>query len=253
MDPLPPILLEALRIAATDGGELRLYRSGKLPGLLPARTAACAAAAAQALRDGLIEIVRTETRGKTTTEFVRITPRGVDCVVQHDSPVRAMDALREALQLNAQNVPAWLTSLRQELDALSQRTLDEVTRIGRRLDRLAEQVEAALRKAAEQGRPAAAPWTQAALDFLAGRHRTTGQTRCPLPELFAALEARQVVLNIKEFHAGLRRLQDAGFVQLLPPDEEPPQPEYALPDGTAVLYHVALVLGAGEVSLESSR
>jgi hypothetical protein len=238
MEPLPPILLEALRSAATHDGELRLYRSGKLPGLLPARTTACAAAAAQALRDGLIEVVRTEARGKTTVEFVRVTPRGIDCVVQHDSPVRALDELRQVLQVNRENVPLWLTSLREEIDALSQRMLDEVTRIGRRLDRLAEHVEAAVRKA-EQVRQPAAPWTQAALDYLAGRHATTGQMRCPLPDLFAALEARQVALNIKEFHAGLRRLRDAGLIQLLPHDGQPPQPEYALPEGAAVLYYVS--------------
>jgi hypothetical protein len=244
MDSLSPLLFDALRTAAAHDGELRLYRSGKLPGLLPARTSACAAAAAQALRDGLIEIVRTEPRGKTTVEFVRITPRGIDCVVQHDSPARAMDELRDALALNTQNLPAWLASLRQEIDALSRRTLDEVTRIGRRLDRLAEQVESALRKAAQERQPAAAPWTQAAIDYLAGRHSATREARCPLPELFAALEARQIALTIKEFHGGLRRLQDAGLVQLLPCDGDPPQPEYALPDGAAVLYYVAPVTGA---------
>src|SRR5271163_1949752 len=101
MDPVHSILLDALRTAAGHAGELRLYRSGKLPGVFPARTAAHAQAATQALRDGLIEVVRTETRGKTAVELVRVTPRGVDFVLQHDSPARAMDELRHVLALNA--------------------------------------------------------------------------------------------------------------------------------------------------------
>src|SRR5260221_8588410 len=105
MDPVQSILLEALKAGAAHDGELRLYRSGKLPGLLPGRTAAHAEAAALALRDGLIEIARSETKGKTTTEWVRVTPKRLALVVQHQSPPRAMDALRDAPQLNPPNLP----------------------------------------------------------------------------------------------------------------------------------------------------
>src|SRR5260370_8063225 len=88
MDAVHSILLEALKVGAAHDGELRLYRSGKLPGLLPARTAAHADAATQALRDGLIEVGRSETKGKTTTEWVRVPPKGVDLLVNHEYPAR---------------------------------------------------------------------------------------------------------------------------------------------------------------------
>jgi hypothetical protein len=233
------ILLEALKAGAAHDGELRLYRSGKLPGLLPARTAAHAEAAALALRDGLIEVVRSELKGKTTTEWIRVTPKGVDLVVQRESPARAMDELRDVLSLNAQNLPAWLAQMRLELDAMNRRFVDEVGRIARRLDRLADHVEAALQKAQQQREGAPTPWEQAALDFLSGRRAATGQARCPLPELFAALVARQFELGIKEFHAGLRQMQERGTLQLAPHDDAdgPPEPEYALPEGSALLYY----------------
>ncbi len=249
MDHVDAILLEALRAAARAGGELRLYRSGKLPGLLPARTAAHLAAATQAVRDGLIEVVRCETRGKTTVEYVRVTPQGIDFVLQHDSPARAMDELRDVLALNVQQLPGWIAELRRELDTLSQRMLDEVTRIGQRLDRLAVHVEAVLQKNVDDKRSAAAPWTQAALDYLAGRQQMTGQAHCPLAELFTALRSRSFDLAIKEFHAGLRRLQDDNVVQLLPHvgDNGPPEPEFALPDGADVLYYASLGDRAGGV------
>ncbi len=253
MDPVHAILLEALRTAARQDGELRLYRSGKLPGLLPARTAAHVQAATQAVRDGLIEVVRTETRGKTTVEFIRVTPRAIDYLLQHDSPARAMDELRDALAVNAEHLPAWIADLRQELDALSRRLLDEVTRIGQRLDRLAAHVEAVLEKSAQQQKTAPAPWTHAAIDYLTRRPQTTGQPLCPLPELFAALTGRHGDLSIRDFHAGLRRLQEDGLVQLLPHTaaDGPPEPEFALPDGSAVLYYAAVSADANGMSRAS--
>lgn len=246
MDAAHTILLEALRTAARTDGELRLYRSGKLPGLLPARTAAHIEAATRAVRDGLIEVVRTETRGKTAVEFVRITPRGVDFVLQRDSPARAMDELRDALALNVQQLPAWIAELRQELDSLSRRMLDEVTRIGQRLDRLAAHVETVLQKGVEEQASAPIPWAQTAIEYMAARRQTTGQPHCALPDLFAALCGRRFDLRIADFHAGLRRLQDGGVLQLLPHTgaDGPPEPEFALPNGPAVLYYAALATGA---------
>jgi hypothetical protein len=242
MDAAQSILLDALREAAGSSGELRLYRSGKLPGLFGARTTAHTQAATQALRDGLIELARTETRGKATVEFVRVTPRGLDFVLQHDSPARAMDELRDALAGNAQHLPAWLADIRREIDAMNARMADEVTRIGKRLDRLALLVEATLAKAEKARQPAALPWSQAAVDYLAGRQDITRQPGCPLPELFAVLHQRQFALSIKDFHSGLRQLRDDGLVQLLPSDggNGTPEPEYAMPDGDAVLYYAAV-------------
>jgi hypothetical protein len=239
MDPIRSILLEALKVGATHDGELRLYRSGKLPGFLPARTSAHAEAAALGLRDGLIEVLRSEVKGKTTTEWVRVTPKGVDLVVQHESPARAMDELRDALSLNAQNVPAWLAQIRLDLDAMNRRFMDEVGRIAKRLDRLANHVEAALFKAQQQRAAAPMLWEQAALEFVAGRRAATGDERCPLPELFTALASRQFELGIRDFHAGLRQMQENGLLNLVAHDSEqgPSEPEYALPDGPGLLYY----------------
>jgi hypothetical protein len=240
MDATHPFLLEALRSAAAHEGELRLYRSGKLAGFLPARTAAHAATAAEALRDGLIEVVRSESKGKTTTDWVRITTKGVDFVVQHDSPTRAMDELRDALQTTTGNLPGWIAQMRLELDALGKRFLGEVDQIGKRLDLLARRVEAALQRVDHQRQGTPIPWAQSALEYLAGRKGLTGQSRCPLPELFAALRQRQFELRIMDFHSGLRRMQADGSLCLLPCDgsDAPPEPEYALTAEGSVLYYV---------------
>src|SRR5947208_10537229 len=96
MDRPTQALLEALR-AALSAGEQRLYRTGKLDGLFPGRPGPAGAAAEMALRDGLLEVTRTEARGKTTIDWVRLSPRGVDFLHEHESPLRALQELRATL------------------------------------------------------------------------------------------------------------------------------------------------------------
>ena len=65
------LLLDALKAAIGTPGEHRLFRSGKLAGLFPSRAGLSAGAAVFAVRTGLLETVRSETRGKVVTEWVR--------------------------------------------------------------------------------------------------------------------------------------------------------------------------------------
>src|SRR5438132_1178455 len=121
MDKAQEILIEALRQGTTTAGEQRLYRSGKLPGLFAGRSSLHAEAAAQGVRDDLIEIVRTETKGKTVVEWVRVTPKGVQFVLERESPVRAMDELQALLRLNEQGFPGWVEELRRGIDEVGRR------------------------------------------------------------------------------------------------------------------------------------
>src|SRR5262249_48332314 len=106
MDKVTETVVEALKQGMAEPGEQRLFRSGKLSGLFAGRGGVNATAAAQAVRDGLLEVIRNETRGKTVIEWVRVTPRGVDFVHNHESPVRALDELRAVLQATRDGVPA---------------------------------------------------------------------------------------------------------------------------------------------------
>src|SRR5262245_384539 len=93
-DKVTDALVDALKLALTGPPEQRLYRSGKLDGLFPGRAGTNAEAAALALRDGLLEVVRTETRGKSSFDWVRLTPRGVEFLHERESPVAALHDLR---------------------------------------------------------------------------------------------------------------------------------------------------------------
>jgi hypothetical protein len=239
-------LIEALKLALAEPGEQRLYRSGKLPGLFTTRSGANAEAADCALRDGLLEIVRTEEKGKLKSEWVRLTPAGVSFLHAHESPRAVLEELHDALQSARAGVPAWLEGMRQEVEALSGRLADEMQRVLHRLDALSQRVEEALRRtegggpALANGVAAAVPWAADVLAYLDRRRDSGGGGDCPLPELFAALRQRHATLSLTDFHDGLRRLSDYRAVRLTPftgPAEQLSEPEYALLDGATVLYY----------------
>src|SRR5205085_7944438 len=103
-DRVTEVLTAALKQALADHpAEHRLYKSGKLEGLFPGRSGAGGEAAARALRDGLVEAVRTEVKGKTTIEWVRLTPRGVEFVHGQESPAVALRELRDTLRTNQES------------------------------------------------------------------------------------------------------------------------------------------------------
>ena len=93
MEKVTETLVDALKLALAEPGEQRLFKSGKLAGLFAGRAGVNAEAAARALRDGLLEVVRTEAKGKTTLEWVRITPRALEFLHQHESPVQVNSTL----------------------------------------------------------------------------------------------------------------------------------------------------------------
>lgn len=246
-DKLTQTLVQALKQGLTEGGEQRLFRSGKLPGLFAGKAGLNAEAAAQAVRDGLLEITRTETKGKTATEWAKVTPRGVEFVQAHESPIQALRDLHSVLRMTQDGLPVWVADLKQDLVEAGERVAAEAQRISRQIDVLSRRVEEALARA-QAGGPGAkvdvaaiVPWGPAALQYLDKRKETGVVNHCAMPELFAALREKHVELTLTDFHGGLRRMHDRGLVRLLPfegPDGLP-EPEYALLDGAATFYHVA--------------
>lgn len=247
MDRTTDTLLEALKRALTEPGEQRLYRSGKLEGLFPSRAGHAAEAAERALQQGMLEIVRTETRGKSTFEWVRLTPRGVDFIHEHESPVRALQELRRELRLNQQAVPVWLERMHATLQALDEKLMVDAQKWLQRLEGLTRRVEETLHRL-EAAAPLlppdvaqAHPWAIDALNYLDRRRNGGAPGDCPLPELFAALIRQHASLSVSAFHEGLRRLNDCRAIHLKPAGSfaDLPQPEYALLDAGAVLYFAA--------------
>src|SRR5262245_24913308 len=139
-------LLEALRQALAAGGERRLYRSGKLDGLFPSKAGPSGTAAADALRDGLLEVVRREVKGKTEIDWVRVTPRGVEFLHRHESPLHALHDLRDRLRANQEAIPLWLAGMGASLQALADQLRADSSGWAERLRTLERRVEDALRR-----------------------------------------------------------------------------------------------------------
>jgi hypothetical protein len=247
-DRLTETLLDALKSALAAPSEERLFRAGKLTGLFPGRVGVSAEAAAKALRDGLLEITRTETKGKTVIEWAKLTPRGIEFLHDHESPVRALHELRDVLRNARTGLPEWVAQMRQALADLGEKLTDDSRRFEARLDALAQRVEEALRRLETTGPSlppavvAAAPWASAAVTYLDQRRQTGANGSCPLPELFAALREQHPDLSVVTFHDGLRRLQRESVLRLTPFDGSPsdlPQPEYAMFDGATLLYYAS--------------
>ncbi len=247
-DKVTLALLEALRRALAEPGEAPIAKVGDRPGLFAGKSGNQAEAAARAKQHGFLEIVRTETKGKSTIEWVRITPAGVNFLHDHESPQRALADLKELLEINQQAIPAWLGEMQDALRQISNRLSQDAERWTQQLDALRQRVAEALQKAESpetslsNGLMSVVPWAADALAYLDRRQGVANAGPCPIRELFAAIKEAHPVLSLTVFHNGLRRLQDGRVVRLLPwTDDSRPlsEPEYALLDGGAVLYFVS--------------
>lgn len=236
-------LLDALKFAISTPGEHRLFRSGRLTGLFPNRSGASAEAALLAIRDGLLETTRTETRGKIVTEWVRATPEAVRFVHDFDSPKSVLKELKEILDTTRAGVPLWMAEAKQEVAALSTHFEVRAAAMLARLHDLAGRVEAALRRAdlyfpmLSEPVGHVVPWAVEALEYLDRRAVTGATGDCPLPELFHAVRTNFPDLTLPAFHDGLRRLHDVRAVQLSASDEMA-EPEYAMLIGDRLVYRV---------------
>lgn len=233
-------LLLALRTALRQQGEQRLFRSGKLPGLFAQRVGPAATAAALALRHGLLQITRRETRGKILMEWVRATPAAVQFVHQHDSPHAILREWKQTVELTCAGIPGWMAQFRQELTALADRLETQAEALQEHLQHLSQRLSAALRRCELDrtflGEPVRQliPWAADALEYLDQRVTAT-PAPCLLPELFAALVARHPSLGIPAFHQGLIQLHELRLLRLLP--HEPVEaPEFALVHRGQLLY-----------------
>ena len=247
-DKVTDAILDALKQSLSEPGEQRLYKSGKLDGLFAGRGGVNGEAAARALREDLLEVVRTEIKGKTTIEWVRSTPKVFEYLQEHESPVQVLKDLQAILQVNREHVPMWLAEMQAELKSMTSRLSEETQRWSHRLDSLSEQINAALRRSettppiVSESAAADAPWAQDALAYLDKRRSGGMNGECPLPELFAFLHGRDPEISLTAFHDRLRRLRDRRALRLLPfPGQagEIPEPEYALLDGPSLLYYAS--------------
>jgi len=236
--------LAALRKALTEPGEHRLYRAGKLPGLFPVRLGACIDGALAALAENHLEVVRTEAKGRQLTEWVRITPAGVEFVHQHDSPRAILEALQQTLGTTRAGVPVWMQSATEELLRAFDRMTRQQQELLEQLRVLHERVEGALARLDLRGHyPASSrgwhgsssgsgesqsltvrppvgggggiDWTDGLIRYLDRRRAAGGAGACPLADAFQLAHSLQPELTVAQFHQGLHQLAEARQCRLV--------------------------------------
>lgn len=215
------LVLVALRTALRDPAEHRLYQTGKLPGLFAGKHGTPGDAARFAVAGGLLDVVRTEVRGKQAVEWVRPTPKAVRFVDERDSPKAVLKDLRAVIGETRAGVPVWLADTQAELTALRSSFEDRARQFIEHLDALTKRVEAALRRT--EAHPPGVPdsvgravsWGIAALEYLDRRTFTGVPGDCPLGELFRAVRGQFADLTLTDFHTGIRRLHDLRAVKLV--------------------------------------
>lgn len=237
-------LLNGLR-AALAGDEHRLYRSGKLDGLFAAKSGVVGEAAALAIREGLLEYARTETRGRFELEWVRLTAKGIEYLYEHDSPKAVFGEMRDMLAAARSGIPTWQDEMLKSLERLGSHITEQMAHYLARLDALSKRVDEALRRAEaspdlSESLRAVVPWGLDALAYLDRRREGGAAGECSLPELFGAVQAKHPTLAMRAFHDGLRRLVDnraVRFSSWTGPGPIP-QPEFALMTDGKLVYHV---------------
>ena len=229
------LIVEALGRAAADPAGAPLHGGKSAPGLFAA-TAAGKQAAQQCKDEGLLRVVRTETKGKTSTEVCAITEKGLAFLFSQVSPKQVLEEFLRVLQSRQGQVDELLATagrMQDSLDALklaAERALQEVHKPSSAVG-------------PDCSRNGAETWLASVLSYLA-RHQESGATDdCSLPLLFGHAQQIATHLSIGQFHDGLRKLHDQQQIYLHPwtgPLYELPQPPLALLVGHEIAYYASI-------------
>ena len=229
------LILDALTRAAAAPEGLPLL-GGKTA--LLATSGAGKQAAHHIKAEGLIRVVRTQTRGKTTQEICVLSERGVECLLEHVSPRRALEAFVSALSARAEKLNLLLDSARASQDYLHslKASAEKV------LQQMQRPQQEAYSPVANNGNHQA-DGSAVLLAYLTRREQEGTLDDCPLPELYRHARTDNPALTLGQFHDLLRRLYEQRAIHLHPwtgPLYELPEPACALLVGHEIAYYASL-------------
>ncbi len=229
------LIVEALTRAAIASDGMPLHASKSAPGLFPSST--LGKTAAQHCKDaGLLRVLRSETKGKNTSELCGITDRGLALLLQQADLRPALQTFVNALderQASLERIHDDLRCSQHDLDAL-RATAVQV------LERLTVEQQS---RPARNARCPDVDVPAATRGELIRWHDSEQLGDCPLPELFRRLRQECPQLTIGQFHDHLRLLHQERAVYLHPwtgPLYELPEPALALLIGHEIAYYASL-------------
>jgi hypothetical protein len=222
-DKSAQLVLDALGRAVAEPAGAPLHSGRNSPGLFPA--SALGRQAAQRCKDeGLLRVVGSEPRGRSSEEVCALTDRGLDYLLAQAGALEVLeDLVRAAEAREAQ--------------------MEELVRAARQTQASCAGLRELARKVLDQAHGLTPRCAGALLDHL-GRWRASGASGdCPLPELYRAARTTDPDLTVGQFHDALRRLHDEGSIYLHPwtgPLYDLPEPPLALLVGHEVAYYASL-------------
>ena len=233
-------LVEVLR-PALAGQRLPLYKSGKKPGIF-ASGAGGKKLAEEALQRGFVQSTEAPAvPGKKSKKVVlngRITPLGQQLVLDHDSPKKVLEELREVMRQAAEESHRAAQASLQKVEELQQ-TFHMVTQA---VERASQQATPSL-PVAQVVEPTNNTWIPEIESYLRARWEKGTAGDCPLPELYGYLRQRHAELSIGDYQDALRQLHDRGRIRLsgwAGPLDDIPNPDLAMFVAHMVMYYARL-------------
>jgi hypothetical protein len=230
-DKASQLLLAGLGRAAAEPTGLPLHGRKGAEGLFTG-TAAGKVAAQRCKDEGYLQVVRTETRGKSNLEICALTDKGLAHLLGQVSAKQVLEDFIRAVESRQAQVDDLLGVARQMQAGL---------------DALKLAAEKVLR---EVHVPALTPSTNGThalkldlLPFLTRWQESGAAEDCPLPELYRQACSAAPRLTIGQFHDALRRLYDQQQVYLHPwtgPLYAIPEPPYAMLIGHEIAYYASV-------------
>lgn len=233
-EPLSPLISQALERALTAPEGVPLLAGKLTAGLFPA-VAAGKDAAREAQTAGLLRVVRTEGKGKSTVDICALTEKGLALLLEQSSPRPVLEALLQAIDGCQTRIDSWASAV-----ADNRQTLEGLKTLAERVLQHLQKPEATLPAWARNGH--AHNPQQRIVDFLRSWQAAGKIGDCPLPELFNAIRAATKT-SLGEFHDSLRLLHEQRTIYLHPwtgPLHELPHPSVSLLVGHEIGYYVSL-------------
>jgi hypothetical protein len=212
--------LEALARALADPTPKLMLGSKSAPGFFTGSSAPVKAAARLCEERGWLaptgELVG---KGKSRKPTYRLTPAGLQAVLQHSEPLQLLRGLEGTLRQQLEV----FTALREQMGRLlegARPVAEAVAALTARME--PPDVEQIVRRMGQGGTPASAPpqvagdWLEQAVQLVREQQQRDRYQPLTLPQLFAALRRSHPVLTLGQFHDGLRTLRDQGRIRLSP-------------------------------------
>jgi hypothetical protein len=228
-DKLQPLVLAGLTAAFASSTDCLLIASRSQSGLFPSSAAGKAAAQA-ALDAGWLNVVKTDTRGKSISTFVTLSPSGMDYLFEQTNPKPVIEAVQKQLQQSESTLLAWRDQLQSYLNHI-QTMRNKV-----------EQLEIRSSARVSHEKVTVPDWESSIKGYLYHRQRVRPAEDCPLSELYQHARQQVPQLSVGSFHDGIRRLQARHEIALQPWTgslHELPDPELALMQGHSVAYYAS--------------